>query len=111
MPSSRRMHTVGLKGKTHEKVELNRIWLDWLPECDLDEGRGWFWEVDGKSSPGLIVPWDCCFCHRLPLLLPHRSRATWSLGDRHRLRGLTHRWWGGCWVVCCEQLGLADQSM
>lgn len=43
MPCSRRRHVVGLERKTHEKVELNQIWLDWLPGCDLDKGCGWFW--------------------------------------------------------------------
>lgn len=43
VPCSRRRHVVGLERKTHEKVELNQIWLDWLPGCDLDKGCGWFW--------------------------------------------------------------------
>lgn len=36
-------HNAGLKGKAPEKVELNQIWLDWLPGCDLDTSSGWFW--------------------------------------------------------------------
>lgn len=58
MCCSRRKHNAGLKGKPHEKVELNQIWLDWLPGCDL---RLWVvLEVDGKSCPDFIISWDCC---------------------------------------------------
>lgn len=56
-------------------------------------------EMDGKSSSGLIISWHCCFCHRLPLLLPDQSRAAWCPRGQAQAQGTN------------PALGLADQSM
>lgn len=84
MCCSRRKHNAGLKGKTHEKVELNQIWLDWLPGCDLDTGCGWFWRwmeshVLVLSSPG-IAAWAGRVCedfHVLGRIDPALHSASW----------------------------------
>lgn len=92
---SRRKHNAGLKGKPQEKVELNQIWLDWLPGCDLDTSSGWFWrwmESHVLVLSPVIAAWaerseleDVCVLGRTD---PSLHSASWLQSKACRKEGI-----------------------